>query len=52
MEALEEEAGGKVGVYRKNIPDTKVQPDATSGAKCDIVEQIAMQELRAKAEEA
>jgi hypothetical protein len=47
-----EAAEGKVVECRKNIPDTKGRLDATSGAKCDIVEQIAVQELRANTEEA
>jgi hypothetical protein len=45
-------ADGKVVEYRENIPDIKVQLDAMSGAKCDIVEQNAVQELRANTEEA
>jgi hypothetical protein len=47
MKARWEAAEGKVVEYRKDIPDTKVQLDAMSGAKCADAEHKEVQELRA-----
>jgi hypothetical protein len=41
----------KVVEYRKSLPDTKVQLDAMSGAKCAVMEHRVVQELSVRAEE-